>query len=343
MRKEPTMANVYGIDIGTSNFKMCSQDKILNEKNMIAIVNNKDLLAFGDEAYEMYEKAPENISVSYPVKFGVIADIENMQTLLLSFFNKINDDKKVTGNTDFYVAVPTDVTEVEKRAFYELVVDSKVKAKNIYIVDKPVADAIGAGLDVTKSKGIMIVNVGAETTEISVLSLGGIVISKSIKIGGNKLDEVIISAIRKAYNLVIGTKTAEGIKKEIGSAVKTDESFTAGFGRNVLSGLPVSVDISSDVVYQAIVDPLHSIMDAIKMILERTPPELAADIIKNGIYVSGGTSQISNLETFITQETNLKVNIVENPSESVVRGLMGVVNNPEFAGVAYTPQDRNYD
>lgn len=337
------MANVYGIDIGTSNFKMCSQDKILNEKNMIAIVNNKDLLAFGDEAYEMYEKAPGNISVSYPVKFGVIADIENMQTLLLSFFNKINDDKKVTGNTDFYVAVPTDVTEVEKRAFYELVVDSKVKAKNIYIVDKPVADAIGAGLDVTKSKGIMIVNVGAETTEISVLSLGGIVISKSIKIGGNKLDEVIISAIRKAYNLVIGTKTAEGIKKEIGSAVKIDESFTAGFGRNVLSGLPVSVDISSDVVYQAIVDPLHSIMDAIKMILERTPPELAADIIKNGIYVSGGTSQISNLETFITQETNLKVNIVENPSESVVRGLMGVVNNPEFAGVAYTPQDRNYD
>lgn len=341
--KEPTMGNVYGIDIGTSNFKMCSQDKILNEKNMIAIANGRELLAFGDDAYDMYEKAPENISVSYPVKFGVIADIENMQTLLMSFYNKINDNKKLTGNIDFYVAVPTDVTEVEKRAFYELVVDSKVKAKNIYIVDKPVADAIGAGLDVTKSKGIMIVNVGAETTEISVLSLGGIVISKSIKIGGNKLDEVIISAIRKAYNLVIGTKTAEGIKKEIGSAVKTDESFAQGFGRNVLSGLPVSVDISSDVVYQAIVDPLHAIMDAIKMILERTPPELAADIIKNGIYVSGGTSQIGNMEKFITQETNLKVNIVENPSESVVRGLMGVVSNSDFAGVAYTPQDRIYD
>lgn len=339
------MANVYGIDIGTSNFKMCCKEKdsILNEKNMIAIINHRDLLAFGDEAYEMYEKAPENIEVSYPVKFGVIADIENMQTLLLSFYNKINENRKMNGNTDFYVAVPTDVTEVEKRAFYELVVASKVKAKNIFIVDKPVADAIGAGLDVTKSKGIMIVNIGAETTEISVLSLGGIVISKSIKIGGNKLDEVIISAIRKAYNLVIGTKTAEGIKKEIGSAVKTDEIFTPGFGRNVLSGLPVSVDISSDVVYQSIVDPLHSIMDAIKMILERTPPELAADIIKNGIYVSGGTSQISNLEKFITQETNLKVNIVENPSESVVRGLIGVVNNPDFAGVAYTPQDRIYE
>lgn len=129
------MANIYGVDIGTSNFKMCCKDKedILNEKNIIAIANKKDLLAFGDEAYEMYEKAPENIEVSFPVKFGVIADIENMQTLLLSFFNKINGDKKAPGNTDFYIAVPTDVTEVEKRAFYELVADSKVKAK-IYIL-----------------------------------------------------------------------------------------------------------------------------------------------------------------------------------------------------------------
>ena len=320
--------NIYGVDIGTSNFKMCckDKDKIINEKNIIAIANKKDILAFGDEAYEMYEKAPEHIEVSFPVKFGVIADIENMQTLLLRFFNKMNDDKKFTGNTDFYIAVPTDVTEVEKRAFYELVADSKVKAKNIYIVDKPVADAIGA-----------------ETTEISVLSLGGIVISKSVKIGGNKLDDSIISAVRKVYNLIIGSKTAEGLKKELGSAVQAEETFAPGFGRNVLSGLPVSVDISSDVIYSAVVDPLHSIMDSIKVILERTPPELAADIIKNGIYVSGGTSNIRNLEKFIHQETNLAVNIVENPAESVVRGLMGVVSNPDFAGVAYTPQDKNYD
>ena len=339
------MGTVYGVDIGTSNFKMCCKDKeqILNEKNIIAIANKKDLLAFGDEAYEMYEKAPENIQVSFPVKYGVIADIENMETLLLQFYNKLNGDKKNTGNTDFYIAVPTDVTEVEKRAFYELVADSKVKAKNIFIVDKPVADAIGAGLDVTKSRGTMIVNIGAETTEISVLSLGGIVISKSVKIGGNKLDDCIISHIRKVYNLVIGSKTAEGLKKQIGSAIKCDETFAPGFGRNVLSGLPVSVDISSDVIYQAIIDPLHSIMDSIKVILERTPPELAADIIKNGIYVSGGTSNINNLETFINGETNLKVNVVENPSESVVRGLMGVVTNPDFEGIAYTPQDKVYD
>ena len=337
--------NIYGVDIGTSNLKMCCNEKgrILNEKNIIAIANKKEMLAFGDEAYDMYEKAPENIEVSFPVKFGVIADIENMQTLLVSFFNKINDDKKFSGNTDFYIAVPTDVTEVEKRAFYELVADSKVNAKNIYIVDKPVADAIGAGLDVTKSKGIMVVNIGAETTEISVISLGGIVISKSIKIGGNKLDDSIISIIRKEYNLVIGSKTAEGLKKELGSAVKAEEKFAPGFGRNVLSGLPVSVQISSDVIYSAIVDPLHSIMDSIKVILERTPPELAADIIKDGIYVTGGTSNISNLQQFINKETNLNVNIVENPAESVVRGLIDVVNKPEFSKIPYTPQDKKYE
>ena len=168
-------------------------------------------------------------------------------------------------------------------------------------------------------------------------------LSKSVKIGGNKLDDSIITTVRKYYNLVIGSKTAENLKKQLGSAVQVDESFAKGFGRNIVSGLPVCVDISSDIIYNAIVDPLHSIMDSIKVILERTPPELAADIINMGIYVTGGTSNISNLERFIKEETNLNVNIVENPSESVVRGLMGVVNNPQFRHLAYTPQEKIYE
>ena len=338
-------ANVYGVDIGTSNFKMFSKDndKILNEKNIIAIANKTEVFAVGNEAFEMYEKAPDNIVVSYPVKYGVIADIANMQILLEQFFDKVNDGKKPSGQVEFYIAVPTDITEVEKRAFYELVVDAKIKAKNVFLVDKPVADAIGAGVDVTAAKGVMVVNIGADTTEISVLSLGGIVISKSVKIGGNRLDESIITTIKKYYNLVIGSKTAENLKKQLGSAVRVDESFAKGFGRNVVSGLPVCVDISSDVIYNAIVDPLHSIMDSIKMILERTPPELAADIINTGIYVTGGTSNINNIEKFINEETNLNLNIVENPSESVVRGLMGVVTDPRFTKLAYTPQEKTYE
>lgn len=337
--------NVYGVDIGTSSFKMFSKDKdtILNEKNIIAIANKTEVFAVGDEAFEMYEKSPDNIVVSYPVKYGVIADIENMQTLLQAFYNKINDNKKVAGPQDFYIAVPTDVTEVEKRAFYELIADSKLKTRNIFIVDKPVADAIGAGINVTDSKGVMIINIGADTTEISVLSLGGIVISKSVKIAGNRLDDSILSAVKRVYNLVIGSKTAESLKKQLGSAVKGEERFGKGFGRNVVSGLPVSVDISSDVVFEAIIEPLHTIMDSIKMILERTPPELAADIINNGIYVTGGTSGISNLKGFIEAETNLKVNIVEEAAESVVRGLRLLVETPAYERLAYTPQEKTYE
>ena len=339
------LGKAIGIDFGTRSIKFYKNGEgiILHEKSVIAIYNKSHTFAVGNEAYEMYEKAPDNIVVSYPVKFGVIADIENMQTLLEKFTEKQSESKKLTGPSEFYIAVPTDITEVEKRAFYEIVVDAKVKAKNVYIVDKPVADAIGAGIDVTAAKGVMVVNIGADTTEISVLSLGGIVLSKSVKIGGNKLDDSIITTVRKYYNLVIGSKTAENLKKQLGSAVQVDESFAKGFGRNIVSGLPVCVDISSDIIYNAIVDPLHSIMDSIKVILERTPPELAADIINMGIYVTGGTSNISNLERFIKEETNLNVNIVENPSESVVRGLMGVVNNPQFRHLAYTPQEKIYE
>lgn len=337
--------NVYGVDIGTNSFKMFSKgkDTILNEKNIIAIANKSEVFAVGDAAFEMYEKSPDNIFVSYPVKYGVIADIENMQTLLNAFYNKINENKKVSGPQDFYIAVPTDVTEVEKRAFYELIADSKLKTHNIFIVDKPVADAIGAGINVTDSKGVMIVNIGADTTEISVLSLGGIVISKSVKIAGNRLDDSIVSAVKRVYNLVIGSKTAENLKKQLGSAVKSEEKFAKGFGRNVVSGLPVSVDISSDVIFEAIIEPLHTIMDSIKMILERTPPELAADIINNGIYITGGTSGICNLKGFIEAETNLKVNIVEQAAESVVRGLRTLVETPAYERLAYTPQEKTYE
>lgn len=334
--------NVYGLDIGTSNFKMCCGDKVLNERNIIAI-KGKDVIAFGDEAYDMYEKAPVNIDVSFPVKFGVIADIDNMQSLIYSFFNKINSKKKGGGASDFYIAVPTDVTSVEKRAFYELVIKSKIKTGNVYVVDKPVADAIGAGLDVISSKGIMVVDIGAQTTEISVLSLGGIVIGKTIQTGGFKLDETIISAVRREYNLIIGKKTAEKLKIELGSAMDTgEEKVAVGYGRNVLSGLPVSAQISSKVIREAIIDPLHQIMDSVKVILEKTPPELAADIVKDGIYLTGGTANISNLKQLFKTETDLDVTVVDNPQESIVRGLVGVVNNPEFNKIAYIPSDKTF-
>lgn len=336
--------NVFGLDIGTSNIKIFSMDKddILNEKNIIAIANKKDVYAIGDEAYEMHEKAPDNILVTFPVKFGVIADFDNMMILFSEFIRKMSKSKKV-GPADYYIAVPTDITEVEKRAYLELARDSKLKARKIFVINKPVADALGAGVDVNNAKGIMVVNIGADTTEISVLSLGGIVLSKVVKFGGNKLDEQIINATKKKYNLVIGAKTAEHIKFELGSALPYDETFIKVYGRNLVTGLPTQCEISSNMVYDCMIDFIHQIVDSVKMILERTPPELASDIIDTGIYLTGGSSGIKNLAELINGETELHVNKVENPSECVVRGIKRIIEDPQYNEIAYIPKERIYD
>ncbi len=335
---------VYGLDIGTSNFKMSCGEKILNERNIIA-KNKKDMVACGDEAYDMYEKAPANIDISFPVSYGVIADIGNMQLILQSFFEKINNFKKQTTPTDFYIAVPTDVTEVEKRAFYELVLQTKkIKTKDVLVVDKPIADAVGAGLNVLKNPGIMVVNMGAETCEISILSMGGIVISKSIKMGGAKMDENIIAAVRKEYNLLIGKKTAERLKLSLASATLPVPGQEATcFGRNVLSGLPVSCKISAKTVYKAISEPIHIIMDSVRMILEQSPPELAENILKQGIYLTGGSSQIKNLKDFFKQELRLDISLVEKPQEGIVRGLTEISKRKEFFNLAYFPDETILD
>ena len=336
--------NVFGLDIGTSNIKIYSgeKDNIFNEKNIIAIAHKKEIFATGDEAFDMHEKAPGYINVTFPVKYGVIADFANMQTLINEFIRKISKNNKLMP-ADFYIAIPTDITEVEKRAFLELIKDSKIKAKKIMVINKPVADAIGSDVDVNGAKGIMVVNIGADTTEISVLSLGGIVLSRAVKFGGNKLDEQIISAVRKKYNLVIGAKTAEYIKINLGSALPMDEEFVTVYGRNLVTGLPTPCAISSIVIYECLVDFIHSIVDSIKMILERTPPELAADIIDTGIYLTGGSSGILHLADLINNETELHVNISENPSESVVRGIKKIIEDPAFADIAYIPKEKIYE
>lgn len=336
--------NIYGLDIGTSNIKIYHKEKdnILNEKNIIAIANKTEIFAFGDEAFEMHEKAPDNIKVSFPVKYGVIADFDNMQTLFIEFIKRISRDKKIAP-ADYYIAVPTDITEVEKRAFLELAKDAKVHSKRIFVINKPVADAIGAGVDVNNAKGIMVVNIGADTTEISVLSLGGIVLSKAVKFGGNRLDQQIISAVRKNYNLVIGAKTAEYIKCELGSAIKQAETTISVYGRHVVTGLPTRCTISSDIVYECLIEFINQIIDSIKSILERTPPELSADIIDTGIFLTGGSSAIRGLGELINNETELHVNIAENPSECVVRGIKAIIENPKYNEIAYIPKERIID
>ena len=273
----------------------------------------------------------------------MIADFDNMQTLFIEFIKKISHETKKIVPADYYIAVPTDITEVEKRAFFELTKDPKVHSKKVYVINKPVADAIGAGVDVNNAKGIMVVNIGADTTEISVLSLGGIVLSKAVKFGGNKLDSQIISAVRKKYNLVIGSKTAEYIKCQLGSAIKQEETTVNVYGRHVVTGLPTNCTISSDIVYECLKDFINQIVDSIKSILERTPPELSADIIDTGIYLTGGSSAINRLGELINGETELHVNIADNPSECVVKGIKTIIDDEKYNEIAYIPKDRIID
>ena len=327
-------SNTFGIDLGTNNIKIYSKndDNILVEKNMIAIENKNTLFAYGNSAFDMYEKAPSNIHISYPLSNGVIADINNMQTLIKYFISDIQ--KGNTKPADFYVAVPTDVTEVEKRAFYDLIKDSGAKSKKIMVVEKAVADGLGLDIDVKNSQGVLVVNVGYETTEVSILSLGGIVLSRLIKVGGLKFDEAIKSAIRREFSLIIGGKTAENVKMSL-KELEQENKGAIVYGRDIVTGLPVEREIPTKLVDEALEEHFDTIIDNVKVILERTPPELAADIYRHGIYLTGGGSAVNHLAEKMAKGTGLSVNCAENPICSVAMGLAKIINEDNFKSVAY--------
>lgn len=326
--------NIFGIDLGTSNIKIYNRadDAILIERNMIAIENKNTLFAYGNSAYEMYEKAPGNIRISYPLCNGVIADIKNMQTLVKYF---VGDLMKGTPKpADYYIAVPTDVTEVEKRAFYDLIKDAGVKARKIMVVEKAIADGLGMDIDVKNAQGVLLVNVGFDTTEISILSLGGIVLSKLIKAGGQKFDDAIRNVVRKEFSLIIGGKTAENIKMSL-QDLEAENAGAVVYGRDIVTGLPVERTIPTKLVDECLTDLFNTIIDNIKVILERTPPELAADIYRHGIYLTGGASRVNHLSELIAQGTGLKVNVSENPIASVAMGLARIIKDDNYKSVAY--------
>lgn len=247
----------------------------------------------------------------------------------------------------FCIAVPADITEVEKRAFYEVVAKSDIKAREIKIVEKPIADAVGLGIDISSSKGNMIVNIGADTTEVSIISHGGIVISRIVKIGGNMLDQLICESVKKRYNILIGLKTAEKIKIALSDAMYvedgvTDEDIFYVYGRNVITGLPSERGISKDTVYEAIEQFFDDIVDAIKNLLERTPPELTADIVDAGIYLTGASSSIKNLDKLIKKETDVNVNVIKNPGESVIRGISIIMSDSKYRKLMYEPKESTF-
>lgn len=325
----------FGIDLGTSNIRIYNRadDNILMEKNMIAIENKKTVFAYGDSAFEMYEKAPGNIHISYPLSNGVIADIKNMEIIIKFFISTLMNDS--IKPAEYYIAVPTDVTEVEKRAFYDLIKESNVKAKKIMVVEKAVADGLGMDIDIKNSQGVLVVDVGFDTTEISILSLGGIVLSRLIKVGGLKFDDAIKAAVRKDFSLFIGGKTAENVKIHL-KELEAEGKNAVVYGRDIVTGLPVEREISTDVVNNALNEHFDTIIDNIKVILERTPPELSADIYRHGIYLTGGGSMVNHLAERIANGTGLKVNISQDPQASVALGLSKVIKDDNYKSVAYS-------
>ena len=336
--------NIYGLDLGTYEIKVYDErkDEIWKEKSAIATKNQTEIFAVGDEAYAMYEKAPQNIEVLFPMQGGVIARFYDMQNLLENLLRK----RQFFGS-EYVIAIPTDITEVEKRAFYDVVAKSDIKAREIKIVEKPIADAVGLQIDMNSQKGNLIVNIGADTTEISVISMGGIVVSRIIKLGGNNIDQMICDVVKRRYNIYIGLRTAEKIKIALADAIYSEDENNEDdilyvFGRNVITGLPSERAVAKDTICEAIKPFFDEMVDSIKTILERTPPELSADILETGMYLTGGSASIRNLDKLIAQETDLKVNTVKNPEASVIRGISLIVSDSQYKKLMYEPKQSSF-
>ncbi len=318
-----------GIDLGTANtlIKIAGEDGIILREPSVVAVNKKikHVLAVGNEAKDMIGRTPGAIIAISPVKNGVIADFEVTQAMLKYFIKKACKDG-LFGKPRVVICVPSGVTEVEERAVKEAAIQAG--AREAFLLEEPMAAAIGAGLPIEDASGSMIVDIGGGTSEVAVISLGGIVVSKSVRVAGEKIDDAIISYIKKEHNLMVGERTAEEIKLAIGSAFPMEEEEKMEIrGRDLLTGLPQNIEINSKEILEAMSEPMSTIVDAIKYTLEKTPPELAADIMNRGIYLAGGGALIRGLDKLITKETGMPVRIADHPLDCVVNGAGNVVEN----------------
>ena len=312
-----------GIDLGTANTLVFVKGKgiVLREPSVVAMNNvTKKTLAVGSEAKLMIGRTPGNIVAIRPLKDGVIADFDTAQTMMKNLIEKVTT-KNAFKSPRIIVCYPSGVTEVEKRAIEEAT--KLAGARDVVLMEEPMAAAIGAGLPVSEPTGSMIVDIGGGTTEVAIISLGGIVTSKSLRVAGDELAQSIISYIRKEFSLMIGERTAEQVKMEIGSAYKLEgeeEMLMEIKGRDMITGLPKIVEISESQVREALKEPVYAIIESIKTTLEKTPPELAADIMEKGIMLAGGGAYLRGLDVLINKETNMPVHIAESPLDCVVLG-----------------------
>ncbi len=316
-------ANDLAIDLGTANTKVYVKGKgiVSCEPSVVAVQKDNRgmrVLAVGRDAKEMLGKTPGNIVAIRPMKDGVIADFAVTEAMLRYFINRAHNRRTLV-RPRIIICVPFGITEVEKRAVKESA--ESAGAREVYLIEEPMAAAIGAGLPITEPTGNMVVDIGGGTTEVAVISLSGIVFSRSVKVGGDKMDEAIIQHMKRKYNLLVGERTAERIKCEAGTAYPTDDVITMEVkGRDLLQGVPKPVVVNSDEIRDAFADPISAIIEAIRSALEGTPPELSADIVDKGIVLTGGGAMLQNLDKLIREETGLPVAVSDDPISAVVLG-----------------------
>ena len=317
-------SNDLAIDLGTATTLTFVKGRgiVAHEPSVVAVQRQgnqvKRVLAVGKEAKDMLGRTPGNVVAIRPMKEGVIADFEVTEAMMRHFINRAHNRQTLV-RPRIICCVPSGITEVEKRAVRESALAAG--AREVYLIEEPMAAAIGAGMPITEPGGNMVVDIGGGTAEVAVISLAGIVACKSVRVGGDKLDEAIVQHIKRKYNLLIGERTAERVKIEIGTAAPTREVMTMEVkGRDLVAGIPKSVTINSDEIRDALSEPVSAIVDAVRVVLERAPPELCADIVDKGIVLTGGGSKLRNLDVLLAEETGLPVFLCEEPEFAVVLG-----------------------
>jgi rod shape-determining protein MreB len=324
-------SNDIGIDLGTANILVYVKDRgiVLREPCVVAVqAGTKRILAVGEEAKRMLGRTPGNIVAIRPMRAGVIADFEITEAMLRYFIKKTHNRRKMV-RPRIIIAVPSDITEVEKRA----VKDSAMHAgaREVFLIEEPMAAAIGVGLPVQEPAGNMIVDIGGGTTEVALISLAGIVFSRSVRVGGDAMDECIVQYMKRVYNLLIGERTAEEIKITMGSAYPLEQETTMEVkGRDLVAGLPKTITVSSAEIREALQEPIGSIVEAIKITLERCPPELSADLVDRGMVLAGGGALLAGIDKLIAEQTGLPVHVADDPLSAVAEGTGVVLNELNF-------------
>ena len=324
-------SNDIGIDLGTANTLVYVKDRgiVLREPSVVAIQSGtKRILAVGDEAKRMLGRTPGNIVAIRPMKDGVIADFEITEAMLRYFIKKIHNRKKIV-RPRIIIAVPSDITEVEKRAVKDSA--THAGAREVFLIEEPMAAAIGVGLPVQEPAGNMIVDIGGGTTEVAIISLAGIVFSRTVRVGGDEMDECIVQYMKRVYNLMIGERTAEEIKMTMGSAYPVEEETSMEVkGRDLVAGLPKTLTITSEEIREALQEPVSSIIDAIRITLERCPPELSSDLVDRGMILAGGGALLAGMDKLIAEQTGLPVHLADDPLSAVAEGTGVVLNELNF-------------